>query len=310
MTLRSSSGVVAIPRTGEVLSSYERWHHQDALVCWASGTKVVTAGLVRALVGDGAFGWDTPVSEMLEVEAPATLTVESLVSHRSGLPRALPEQGPTVADPYAEWTTARFDQRVLPRLGVLASTGTPGEFGYSNVGYAVLARAVEASLGRAWLDLVRTRILAPLGLPHGSVTVAPPEGITRLPDGPRALSSRSLRGRAVPDWDTSRGPFAAAGGLCSTVPVMAQILRVSLDTDGPVAPGSGPHAWERQGSRAWHAGALMRSGSMLVVDTETRAVAAAHVVGGPPGHGATQAEKALSEVLATSTRTPPSGGTA
>lgn len=308
MTLRASTAAVALPATGPMRAAYGRWHHPQSLVCWASGTKVFLAGLVRALVADGALAWDTPVADLLGASGPGSMTVAALVEHRSGLPRILPEQRPTLPDPYRGWTTARFDERVLPHLDDLAAPDRVGQVEYSNLGYAVLARAVERSQSRDWLDLVRERVVAPLGLPPESVVVVPPEGAEPpdrgVADDGRsyALGSRSLCGRPVPDWDCSTGPFSAAGGLCSTVLTMAQLLRASLDTGGPLAPGDGPHAWQRQGTRAWHAGALLRSGSLLVADVDTGAVAAAHAVGGAPGHGATHAKKALDALLATRDR--------
>lgn len=121
------------------------------MVCWASGTKVVTAALVRALVTDGLLDWEARITELLGAPAPDQMTVASLVKHRSGLPRTLPKQRPTSPDPYRQWTNARFDERVLPELVELAGSGTPSEVAYSNLGYAVLARALEIRLERGWL---------------------------------------------------------------------------------------------------------------------------------------------------------------
>lgn len=298
MTARSSTAAVAVGRPGE-LTAYGRWHRPESVVCWASGTKVFLAALVRSLVRQGRLSWATPVGDLLGVAAPPTMTVTALVEHRSGLPRALPEQKATLPDPYADWTTDRFDERVLGSLPALAALGTAGEYAYSNLGYAVLARAIERSEGRAWLDLVREHVVQPLGVPGDAVLVAPPQ--TAAPEGQPGLSTlvpRTLRERPVAEWDTSRGPFAAAGGLCSTVPDMVRILRAALDADSPLLPEPGPHAWTRRGRRAWHAGALLRSGSLLVLDTATRAVGAAHALGGLPGHGARYAERALGALLA------------
>ena len=67
-------------------------------------------------------------------------------------------------------------------------------------------------------------------------------------------------------------------------------------------------AVSRAGARAWHAGALLRSGSLLVVDTGTGSVGAAHALGGLPGHGARYAERALTALLAKAPR--PAGAAA
>lgn len=301
MTARSSTGAVVVARSGMLRDAFGRWHTADSVVCWASGTKVLVAAAARSLVAQGWLDWDTPVGELLDMPAPPTMTLASLVEHRSGLPRTLPEQKATLPDPYAGWTTEHFDERVLGDLSGLAALGSPGEVAYSNVGYAVLARVLERTRGAGWLDLVREHVVAPLGVPAETVLLAPPEvspaGPPSRVGGPAALGPRDLRGRPVAEWDVSVGPFAASGGLCSTVPGMSRILQAALAAGGPLLPGDGPHAWERQGSRAWHAGALFRSGSLLVVDTGTGAAGAAHAVGGLPGHGARYAERALTALL-------------
>ena len=303
MTARSSTAAVVAGRSGELRDSYGRWHGPESVVCWASGSKVFLAALAGSLVAQGRLTWQTPVAELLGAEAPPTMTLAALVEHRSGLPRALPEQKATLPDPYDGWTTERFDERVLGDLPALAAQGTAGDVSYSNVGYAVLARAIERSQGRGWLELVREHLVRPLGVPGEVLLVARPEASS--PSGPFAVGPRDLRDRPVIDWDTSVGPFAASGGLCSTVPDMVRILRAALDAGSPLLPGDGPHAWERQGTRAWHAGALLRSGSLLVVDTGTGAVGASHAVGGLPGHGARYAERALGALLAAAPQTPP-----
>lgn len=281
---------------GSERSTYGRWHDPGFLVCWASGTKVFLAAAARSLVGSGDLAWDATVADLLQVPAPPSLTVAALVEHRSGLPRILPEQRAVQDDPYSGWTTERFDDRVVPRLAELVAEGDPGQVSYSNLGYAVLARALERSQGRDWIALVRERVVEPLGVPGESVMLAAPGG-SDCP-GPRTVASRDLRQRPLQDWDVSTGPYSAAGGLCSTVPTMVHLLRTALDRGSALAPGDGPHAWEQQGSRAWHAGALLRSGSLLVVDISTRRAAAAHAVGGLPGHGARHAQRALARLLA------------
>ena len=301
MTMHTSAAAIVSTTSGEVASRYGRWHQAESVVCWASGSKVFLAALARSLVTEGALAWDTRVGDVLGVPAPGHLTLTALVEHRSGLPRALPEQKPTLPDPYAGWTTERFDARVLANLTDLAPEPAPTA-SYSNVGYAVLARTLEVSQGREWIDLVRARVVEPLGVPGDAVLLAPPvasptAGASTPPDGRTAVGPRSLRGRPVADWDVSTGPFAAAGGLCSTLPDMARILRAALDAASPLAPGDGPHAWSNTGSRAWHAGALFRTGSLLVVDTSTGAVGAAHAAGGLPGHGERYAQKALGSLV-------------
>lgn len=297
MTARHSAGVEIRVTDGETFSSYGRWHTPRSVVCWASGTKVFVAALARALVSSGALDWDLPVGQLLGERTPEHVTVASLVEHRSGLPRVLPEQESAHADPYRSWTVERFDARVLPSLAELASAGPRGESGYSNLGYALLGRAMEIAFDASWLDLVRHHVIAPLGLETETVSVRRPEGIEAQGDG--ALSPRSLRGRAVPDWDLSTGPFSAAGGLCATVADMSAALQASLDLGGHLTRSDGPQAWGWQEGRAVHAGALLRSGSLLMINPENGTVGAVHAVGGLPGRGAQLAERRLTAFVRT-----------
>ena len=243
------------------------------------------AALVRSLVADGTIGWDTTAGDLLGVAAPGTLTVEALVTHRSGLPRLLPGQERS-RDPYGSWTDERFDAEVLPQLGAL--TGEPGvEPVYSNLAYAVLVRALETGLGAPWIDQLRTRVVEPAGLPGSAVGLLAPDGVVR---------SRSLTGRALDDWDVSTGPFSGGGGLCSTVPDMVRLLGSALAGTSELDPRRTPHAWEGSAPRWWHRGALLRSGCVLLVDVERKTVVAAHVAGGFPGRGAEDAERAVARL--------------
>lgn len=143
--------------------------------------------------------------------------------------------------------------------------------------------------------------------PHGGRTIVTPLGLNGADftvDAPVTAGgpipvSQDLRGRPVAEWDTSTGPFSAAGGLCATLPAMHAVLRAALEQGGPLLPGDGPHAWATSDQRSWHAGALLRSGSLAVVGTGTGAVAVAHALGGAPGMGSRHAEKALSALLQT-----------
>lgn len=130
MTARSSTGALVVAGSGHTRDAYGRWHTPESVVCWASGTKVFLAAAARSLVARGDLTWEATVGELLDVPAPPTMTLASLVEHRSGLPRTLPEQRATLPDPYAGWTTERFDDRVLGDLTNLAAQGAPGEVAY------------------------------------------------------------------------------------------------------------------------------------------------------------------------------------
>jgi serine-type D-Ala-D-Ala carboxypeptidase/endopeptidase len=196
--------------------------------------------------------------------APPSVTVGSLVEHTAGLPRVLPSQAHAVGDPYTAWTADRVDREVLPELGRLIeeSGGRDVDVGYSNLGYAVLTRVVELRTGRPWIELLRERVVTPLGVAA--------EAVTLDPTGRPVVLSRSVLGRPQPDWNASTGPFSAAGGLYATLPDMLTLLFSAVDGRGELDPRRSPHAWDGRDPRYFHQGAHMRSGS-VVVATSTRA---------------------------------------
>lgn len=247
----------------------------------------MVAAVARALVADDAFEWSTTVAELTGVAAPASLTVEALVEHRSGLPRLLPEQARMIRDPYGSFTDVRFDAEVLPRLGELTGAVT-AEPEYSNLGYAVLTPAIESSQGVSWLELLRDLVVRPAGLAGDTVTLAP---------GADAVRARGLRGNVLEEWDLSTGPFSGVGGLWTSIETMSTLAGTALDPGSLLDPLSGRTAWVDDRPRFWHNGATLRSGGIVVVDLDARTVIAAHTVGGLPTTNATQAEKLVASVL-------------
>lgn len=288
MSMRTSHAVRVTDRSGVV--SYEdagRWHSPDALLGWGSVSKVMVAAVARALVADGALAWSSTVTELTGVEAPAQLTLEALIEHRSGLPRLLPEQARMVRDPYRPFTDTRFDAEVLPRLGELAGA-VPAEPEYSNLGYAVLTRAIELSQRAPWLGLLRDLVVRPAGLASDAVTLTP---------GANAVRARGLRGNVLEEWDLSTGPFSGAGGLWASIDTVSTLARTALEPGSLLDPLSGRTSWIDDRPRFWHNGATLRSGGIVVVDVAAGTVIAAHTVGGLPTSNATQAEKLVASLL-------------
>ncbi len=306
LSVRRSRAAEVLRRGRERESRYGPLHDPDSWVCWASVTKIFVAALCAALVERGEISWATRVEDLAGREVTTPITIDALVEHRSSLPRMLPH-GRSVVDPYREWTTERFDAEVLGSLRALrVNTSGAAGFVYSNLGYAVLTRSIEIGLGSSWIDLMRKQVLEPLGIPPSSMKIGAPVRHAR-PGLASTMRSRDFRGRALDDWDVASGPFSGAGGLCSTVSTMVDALARSLEAQAHLAPSATPHAWSGSGTRFEHAGALLRSGSLVVVDTATGSVAAAHAVGGVPGHGDRYARRALVRTARTSRVVPTAG---
>lgn len=125
-------------------------------------TKPFTATLVMALVEDGDVDLDIPLGEYLpELADDAGVTPRLLLSHLAGLPSDVDED--ENARTREQWAAShcRADQLAHP----------PGRvFSYSNAGYLVAGRLVEAVTGMAWADALDTFLLRPLGIEPAFVT--------------------------------------------------------------------------------------------------------------------------------------------
>jgi D-alanyl-D-alanine carboxypeptidase len=119
--------------------------------------KSFTAILVLQLVDEGKIDLQAPVDRYLPwftVGQPAgdsPITIAHLLSHTAGIVAGI-DGTPEAA--FQVWS-----------LRDLPTTSSPGErFHYSNVGYKALGLVLEAVEGRPYPELLRARILEPLGM--------------------------------------------------------------------------------------------------------------------------------------------------
>lgn len=127
-------------------------------------TKAFTAMLVLQLVDEGKLRLGGTISEYLPrypLPAGDHVTLHQLLSHTSGIPdyvelplfQPVRNRQPT--------TPAQF----LATFDSLPFNFAPGRrYGYSNSGYFILGVILEQVTGRKWAELLRERILVPLGM--------------------------------------------------------------------------------------------------------------------------------------------------
>ncbi len=166
----------------------------------ASISKAITATAVMKLVEDGRLDLNAPLSKYLPDPPPplANVTVHHLLAHRSGLPHAYSADG--IADRAAA-AKAILRQEVERK---------PGEFGYSNDGYNLLAILIEPESGDSFETYIRGQIFKPSGMSSagfwgfepGVTPVAPPFRPSRTTS---VRSSIWQNGRSVANWGY-RGP--------------------------------------------------------------------------------------------------------
>lgn len=248
-----------------------------------SVTKTFTATLLAVLDLRDEIDLDSrveahvPSFREVEVIGSVPITMESLVTHTSGLPREPPNVDPNDDDRYATYSP----QDLEDVLSQGALTATPGEYAYSNFGVLLLEQALESAMSSDYETLLQTRVLTPLGL-RDTHLVVPPDSRDRLATGFRdGVTTTAL----------DVGLFPAMGGLRSTATDMltylaAQIGRESTSLDEAIrathrlrladpehAMALGWHVLEREASKKtilFHKGGTNGFVSFAGFDLENR----------------------------------------
>ncbi len=167
----------------------------DTQFAIASGGKGLTALAVVSLIEAGRLDLATTARSVLGPDLPligADVTVEHLLSHRSGIGDYLDEEaggpitGYVLPVPVHELLTT---EQYLAVLGGHPAAFPAGErFAYCNGGYVVLALIAERTSGVPFHELVRERVCGPAGMGHTAF-----------------LRSDDLPGRAAVGYLTSAG---------------------------------------------------------------------------------------------------------
>jgi CubicO group peptidase (beta-lactamase class C family) len=175
---------------------------RDAIFRIASLTKPITAAAAMALVDDGVISIDDPVEKYLPelanrrvlrtidgpvddtVPAKRPITIEDLLTFRLGFgivmvpPGTYPIQ---VAEEQLElktlgppWPPPPFDgNEWIRRFATLPLMGQPGEEWLYNTGAQVLGVLLERAAGKPLEDVLRSRLLDPLGMADTSFGIPP-----------------------------------------------------------------------------------------------------------------------------------------
>ena len=136
----------------------------DTLFQIGSMTKAWTATLIMMLVDDGLLDLDEPVVTYLpelklgDADVTAKVTLRDLLSHRSGIG----------GDHFID--TGRGDDTLERYIETLGEIGQDHDLGatmsYCNTGYSIAGRIIEKVTGKVWDQVLRERIITPLGLTH------------------------------------------------------------------------------------------------------------------------------------------------
>jgi CubicO group peptidase (beta-lactamase class C family) len=146
--------------SGEPVEPGDLWHI-------GSCGKAMTATLAAKLVEEGKLRWNSTLSQLFPEMAhrlgpvKGAITLEQLLSHRSGLPH----------DPAPDFLSLLFrdprEQResVLRQVPDTKLESSPGaEYHYSNFGYSLAGLMIEKAQEGSFEDIMRARLFQPLGM--------------------------------------------------------------------------------------------------------------------------------------------------
>jgi CubicO group peptidase (beta-lactamase class C family) len=194
----------------------------DTLYRVGSITKLFTATALLILRDEGRLQLDDPLTAHLpwfQMKAPAdagTITIRHLLTHTAGLPRegAFPyftdSRFPSLDDIRARLPT---QERPLP---------VEVRWKYSNLGVTLAGEVVAAAAGEPYVEFVRRRILAPLGM-TATLVATPDPGHPRLATG----YARRLLGSAPTPFNDLRG-LTAAGNMTTSVADLARFAMLQF----------------------------------------------------------------------------------
>ena len=182
-------------------------------------TKTFTAAAVMQLRDEGKLGLEDTLDRHIPGAAHAP-TLRRLLSHTSGLQRETHDDG------WLKWQFASAEE-LVETLAEAEQVLPPGaRFHYSNLAFALLGIVVERASGRPYVEYVRERLLAPLGL----------ERITFAPEEPAAtgyLVQPYVEGVWTPAPVTT-GAWVSAGEMWGTVRDLARWASFLADPDEEV----------------------------------------------------------------------------
>ncbi len=179
----------------------------------ASISKTFTATAVLLLAQDNKLKISDSIQKFIPSFPYHGITIENLLSHRSGLPnylycfeskRRINGPAPT-NDTILKWFR---EADTLP-----PAYNQPGRsFSYNNSNFIILASIIEKVSGISYPQFIRTRIFEPLGMTHSFIDILAPDSLLRY----RTTGYEGNRKRGRDFYDGvygDKGIYATAGDM-------------------------------------------------------------------------------------------------
>lgn len=185
-------------------------------------TKTLVAVAVLRLRDEGRLTLDDEVGRFVPETGYRSATVRSLLAHTSGMQ----------SEPVGSWWERSPGVDVATLLAANDGSGAvsaSGEhFHYSNLGFALLGETVARLRGASWWEVVRSEVLAPLGMDRTTYDAQAPAAQGHSVDHFTGTLTRE------PHQDT--GAMAPAGQVWSTVADLARWAAFLTAGDADVLP--------------------------------------------------------------------------
>ncbi|MDP2774161.1 MAG: serine hydrolase domain-containing protein [Nocardioides sp.] len=202
-------------------------------------TKTVTAVAVLQLRDEGRLSLDDPVGRFVPETGYAAATLRQLLAHTAGL------QSEPVGSWWERSPGTDFATLVAANDGSRA-VGSPGEFHYSNLGFALLGEVVARLRGESWWDVVRRRVLDPLGMHDTAYGDDAPAA--------QGWSVDHFAGTLTREPHHDTGAMAPAGQLWSTLADLARFALFLADGHSDVLSAETIREMERPTSASYGLG--------------------------------------------------------
>lgn len=138
-------------------------------------TKTYTATLVAELSRQGVVELDSSIiahlnqSRLDDSSKLRSITLRSLLTQTSGLPREAPNMDINDDDRFATYTVLDL----YDGLNAISALQTAGDYRYSNFGFVLLEHVIEAAAGRSYEELLVDLVLEPSHLSDSVFAITP-----------------------------------------------------------------------------------------------------------------------------------------
>jgi CubicO group peptidase (beta-lactamase class C family) len=215
------NGCVLVAQYGQIIYKkafgYSDFKSKDSLKYnsafqLASASKTLTAAAILLLKDRGKINMADPVQKFFPEFPYEGITIQMLLTHRSGLANYI-----YFCEPYCnkpnEYKNGCFDNKAMLEIIQLYKPGVyaqPGKkFEYCNTNYALLALIIEKASGLSFSDFMDTNIFKPLGMKNTWVHTAK--------NKEKRNTTNGYNGSGKPENDTYADDVIGDKGIYSTI---------------------------------------------------------------------------------------------